>query len=249
MERDRLVLALDRLLGTEEVEDCSLNGLQVEGPEEIDLIAFAVDASLATIEKATALGAGLLIVHHGLFWRSPQRVTGPLYKRLRTCIQGNLGLYASHLPLDLHPRLGHNATIARLLGLEGVKPFGFHEGIRIGFGGILPQALSLESLSRLWEGLTPEPWRILSVKDPVRRVAVVSGEGASFVEEAAREGYDLLLTGETSHTAFHSAREWGVSVLFAGHYATETFGLRSLQEYVEREFPLKTRFISLPTKM
>ncbi len=249
MKRSDLVTYLDSYLRTAEIRDESLNGLQVEGPVDITTIAAAVDASLSAFEMAAERGAQLLIVHHGLFWGEPQTVTGAHYRRIKTLIERGLALYASHLPLDLHPEVGNNAEIARLLSIDDRQPFGEYHGVPIGCGGTLPAPVNPLALASTLAGGTGAPCTVLANCAVSSKVAIVSGGGTFALEEAARSGYDTLVTGETKHSSFHTAKEYGISVVFGGHYATETLGVRALAAHCAKKFGLASHFIDLPTGM
>jgi dinuclear metal center YbgI/SA1388 family protein len=249
MRRDELVEYLDNLLQIEAIEDMSNNGLQVEGAGEVQRLAFAVDASLAAFNAAQAAGAQMLVVHHGLFWSKPQLVIGPHRRRMGVLVSADLSLYAVHLPLDFHPELGNNLTVARWLGLEGVRPFGQYKGQPAGYAGRLPEPLSLEELTARIEATLGEP--VTGVwpfgKTAVETVGIISGGAARFVDQVAAAGVDAFLTGEASHMNFHDAKELGISVIFGGHYATETAGLKALAEHLAGRFGLETMFLDLPT--
>lgn len=251
MKRDTLVDHLDHFLRIKEVEDASLNGLQVEGPEEVTRVAFAVDGCQAAFEKAVGLGAQLLIVHHGLFWDRPLRLVGPMFRRVKTLIEGRCGLYAAHLPLDGHPEVGNNAELARLLGLGETRPFGQYHGVQIGVAGVLDPPLEMPALiGRLIEGLNVPPTRVLAHGPrQARNVGCISGDAAMMIEQVEEAGLDTFITGETSHTFFHQAAERGLNVLYAGHYATETLGVKALARYVQEKWGLETAFLDLPTGM
>lgn len=249
MKRADLVAYLDSYLRTAEIRDESQNGLQVEGPGEITTIAAAVDASLASFEMAAECGAQMIIVHHGLFWREPQTITGAHYTRIKTLIERGISLYASHLPLDLHPEVGNNAEIARILSIEKRQPFGEYHGVSIGCGGALPEPLDPHAVAALLSGGTGSECMVLANREASSRVAIVSGGGTFALDEAARAGYDTLVTGETKHSSFHAAREFGISVIFGGHYATETLGVKALAAHCARKFSLASHFIDLPTGM
>jgi dinuclear metal center YbgI/SA1388 family protein len=244
-----LTAYLDRYLRIHEIPDKSLNGLQVEGPAEVARVALATDAALETFEQARAGGAQLLLVHHGLFWgERPAPVVGALGRRIRALLEGGLGLYCAHLPLDAHPEVGNNAVLARKLELSGPRPFGDWGGVALGFGGELPQPLPRDDLRAYCEERLGTPVRMLPFGDPtVRRLALVSGAAADLVTQAAREGYGAYLTGETSHTAYHPAREASINLLFAGHYATETWGVRALGEHLEERLGVEVFFCDAPT--
>jgi dinuclear metal center YbgI/SA1388 family protein len=249
MRREELVGYLDDLLQIETIDDTSNNGLQVEGSAEARRVAFAVDASLAAFEGAHAAAAQMLVVHHGLFWGKPLMVTGPHRRRLGVLVAADLSLYAAHLPLDLHPELGNNVTLARWLGLAEVGPFGQYRGQPAGYAGHLPEPLSLQGLAARVEAALGEP--VTQVwdfgKPAVETVGIISGGAARFVGQAAAAGLDAFLTGETSHNNFHDAQELGINVIFGGHYATETAGLQALAEHLAGQFGLETLFLDLPT--
>ncbi len=251
MKSDELVTYLDEYLRVREIEDASQNGLQVEGPTEVRKVAFAVDACQAAADGAVAGKAQLLIVHHGLFWEKPRRLVGPLFRQVRTLILGGCGLYAAHLPLDAHPEVGNNAELARQLGLRDVRPFGRYHGVEIGVAGMLEPPLPIPTLiGRLIQILQVPPLRVLAHGTPeARRVAVISGDAVSLLEQVADAGLDTFITGETRHGAFHPVAELGVNVLFAGHYATEAVGLKALARHLEEKFGLETVFLDLPTGM
>lgn len=249
MKRDDLVAYLDEYLQIESITDISNNGLQVEGSDEVNRLAFAVDAGLATFEGAQAAGAEMLIVHHGLFWGKPLLVTGVHRGRLGRLFDAGLSLYAAHLPLDFHPEVGNNVTLARWLNLEDVTPFGDYQGNPAGIAGRLAAAVPLDLFAAQVEAALGEPvLRIWSFGPAaVQQVGIVSGGGISMIDQAAGAGLDVYLTGETSHTWYHEAQELGLNVVFGGHYATETAGLKALAEHLRARFALETVFLDLPT--
>jgi dinuclear metal center YbgI/SA1388 family protein len=251
LERDTLTTFLDDYLRVNEIEDASQNGIQVEGPKKVTRIAFAVDGCLATFEQAVAAGAQLLIVHHGLFWSKPVRLVGPLFQRVRTLVEGGCGLYAVHLPLDLHPEIGNNAELARLLALEDTHPFGEYHGTKIGISGMCNPSIPLDALvERLIRATGEPPLRVLDHgPNEVSRVGCISGGAASLIGQAADAGLDTFVTGETNHSSFHDASEYGLNVVFGGHYATETLGLKALANQIAERFGLDTLFLDLTTGM
>ncbi|MCS7282607.1 MAG: Nif3-like dinuclear metal center hexameric protein [Anaerolineae bacterium] len=251
MQRDELVAYLNEYLRVREIDDASQNGLQVEGDPEVHRVAFAVDASREAFERAVTTRAQFLIVHHGLFWNQPVRLVGPFYQRVRTLILGGCSLYAAHLPLDAHPEVGNNAELARLLGLQDTRPFGKYHGVPIGVAGVLDPPLPLPNLiGRLIQALNVPPIRVLAHGAPnAHRVGIVSGDAVSLLEQAAEEGLDTFITGETRHSAFHTVAELEMNVFFAGHYATESVGLKALARHLEQKFGLETVFLDIPTGM
>lgn len=251
MTSNELDLWFSRLLPPDEFEgiDPSMNGLQVDNDgAPIERVAFAVDASQETINRAVSAGAGMLFVHHGLFWRFCEPVRGAHYKRLKTLMASNLALYASHLPLDIHGEVGNNAGLADKIGLEGREPFGDYKGCAVGVRGTLPSPVPLDTaLTRIF-GETGKPLHVLPFgKREIRTVAVVSGSGSDDVHEAISLGIDLFVTGEISHEIYHGALENGIHVVAAGHYYSETFGPRLVAARLARETGLDCVFIDVPT--
>ena len=248
-----LISYLDGYLEPARYSDSSNNGLQVQGSPEVSRVAFAVDACLASFEAAVSREAQLLIVHHGLFWSKHQQITGPHYARVRTLIANNLGLYASHLPLDAHAEVGNNIALARLAGLSNIEPWGLHDGVPIGFIGDLSAPVALAGLYARLRDQIGEGNLVQASEtggEPIaRRVAVCSGFGVTFADAALASGADTLITGETSHSWFHAVRERGLNVIYGGHYNTETVGLRALMRHIEVKFGLETVFIDLPTEL
>jgi dinuclear metal center YbgI/SA1388 family protein len=251
MKRDELTAYLNDYLRVKEIGDRSQNGLQVEGPEEVAKVAFAVDSCQAVFEQAVAVGAQLLVVHHGLFWDEPVRLVGPLFRQVWTLIEGGCGLYAVHLPLDLHPEVGNNAELVRLLGLKDARAFGEYHGIEIGIGGVLDAPLPLDALvERLAQATGEPPVRVLAYgPEQVRRVGCISGDAVSLVDRVTEAGFDTFVTGETRHPYFHSAADYGLNIIYGGHYATETLGVKALAQHVAEEFGLEVTFLDLPTGM
>jgi len=243
-----IVEYLDRLLDTAGVEDASLNGLQVEAGENVVKVGIAVDAALATIELAIERGCELLLVHHGLFWGSDQPLCGALGARVAACFRDGLSVYASHLPLDLHIEVGNNAVLAKALGAQPQSGFGEYGGVQLGTVAALPEALPLaEVAGRLAAAGCDEQIMWAFGPDPVQRLAVLTGGGCGALQEAIDAGADCFITGESKHAAYHQAREAGINCIFAGHYATETFGVRAVGERLAREFGVATEWIHLPT--
>lgn len=229
--------------------DKSLNGVQVgRSGGEIEVAAFAVDACAETIRRAAAAGAQLLFVHHGLFWNAGERIEGPLLERIRLLLESNMALYACHLPLDKHPEVGNNAVLARMLGLGNLRPFGLYHGVRIGFAGTFDPPISLDEAVRrvLPDGSSPLSL-IPGRREVVRSAAVVSGGAGDNAFDAIAEGLDLFVTGESSHEAYHAVIESGLGYIGAGHYATETWGVKAVAERLSRELAVRTIFIDAPT--
>jgi dinuclear metal center YbgI/SA1388 family protein len=229
--------------------DNSLNGLQVDNDgAAIAKIAFAVDASLETFQQAVDAGAGLLFVHHGLFWGTPLRVAGNHRRRLRFLLDHNLALYAAHLPLDQHPTLGNNAGLAELLGIGPLEPFGEYHGKKIGFKGKLAKALTIEEAVKRISFKDRPPLGVYPFgKRENLSAAVVSGGGAEEALQAMEEGLDLFVTGEASHEIYHQALEGHLNMIAGGHYSTEVWGVRRVMENCAAGLNLETEFIDVPT--
>ncbi len=239
MDRDALVRYLDEYLRVGDFKDPSLNGLQVEGKGEVTKVGAAVDAGLALFERALEEGVDFLIVHHGLFWGQPFPITGHHKRRLERLLQGGLNLYAAHLPLDAHPEVGNNAVLARALGLEGLEPFDV--GVRGRFPLPRPLAQVAEEVGLL---LGVEPLVHQGGDERVETVTIVSGGAASLIPKVET---DLFITGEPKHSLFHETFERGLNVIYAGHYATETLGVKALARHLEERFGLPFVFLDHPT--
>jgi dinuclear metal center YbgI/SA1388 family protein len=250
MKMESIVEYMDRYLSIGGHPDYRLayNGIQVEGTRDVSRIGAAVDASIATIEAAVAADVDLLLVHHGLFWGGSAPLTGPLYKRVRPLMLAGLGLYSAHLPLDAHPEVGNCALLARALELRDLERFGSYEGVEVGWRGQTPEPVEPSALaSALGDVLGVGVHLIGGGPTEVRSVGVVTGGGASFLRDAAELGLDALVTGEGPHHTFIDAMELGVNVLFGGHYATETFGVRALAQHVADRFDLEWQFLDHPS--
>jgi len=238
----------DRLLLTHEVEDYegAANGLQVDNRGHVTRIAAAVDASLATVRLAVAARADLLIVHHGLFWSPSHPWTGKKYELLRLLTENNLAVYSSHLPLDAHPRLGNNARLCAALGLKRPKPFFFSHGRFIGFQA--RQEIRRADLARRLERATGARPRVIpGGPELCRRIGVVTGGAGGELKLAADEGVDTFITGEGPHWTYALAEGLGINVLYGGHYATETFGVKALAAQLSHQFKLPWGFLDHPT--
>jgi dinuclear metal center YbgI/SA1388 family protein len=251
-----VVAYLDSYLRVREVPDYegAVNGLQVENSGTIDCIVAAVDASQATIDGVAALGGSpLLLVHHGLFFDGNLPVTGRRYRRLRALLTRDVAVYSSHLPLDAHPEVGNNAVLARLLGLDVQGAFGAYRGNPIGVWGLVPPAAATRSAlsARLQSvlALPDAPRLIAGGPDRVQRVGIVTGGAGTMVREARDAGLDTFITGEGPHHTYFDATEFGVNVFHAGHYATETVGVRALAGHLGARFGLPHHFHDHPTGM
>ena len=252
-----IVRYCDTTLRTESIKDYdgAGNGLQVENQGSISRIAAAVDASAATIRMAIRAQANLLVVHHGLFWSVRQPWIGANYQILRLLLENNLAVYSSHLPLDAHPRLGNNALLCAALGLKNLRPFFFEKDQFLGFQARAKIPLH-ELTHRLERATGTKPLLIPggarhAEDNPrgimARRIGVVTGGAGGELKRAAKEGIDTFITGEGPHWTYALAEELGVNVLYGGHYATETFGVKALAADLSKKFRVPWVFLDHPT--
>ncbi|HYU37113.1 MAG TPA: Nif3-like dinuclear metal center hexameric protein [Gemmatimonadales bacterium] len=248
MELTALASYLDGYLRVADVPDAphAVNGLQVANAGTVSRVAAAVDLCEATVRMAAEQGADLLLVHHGLFWRGLQPLTGRAHRRVAGLIAQNIALYSAHLPLDLHPEVGNNAVLARQLGISLRGEFGEEYGVRIGVWGEVE--VTRHALERQLAALTGSPPRLLAFgPERVRRVGVVTGAAGSMIPQAAAAGLDTFVTGEGPHHTYFDAEELKVNVYYAGHYATETVGVKALAEHLHERFHLPWTFLDHPT--
>lgn len=252
MELTEFVERLDALLDVADLDgsDYAVNGLQV-GPESgtVERAAFAVDGVELTFEAAAEWGADVLVVHHGVSWGGIDRVTGKEYDRLEALLGNDLALYAVHLPLDAHRELGNAAGLADFLDLDVTGGFGREGPATVGVRARAGEPRSVTELHDRLGDLPNDGVRVLDFgPDRVEDVAIITGSGTDWLDEAREAGVDALVTGEGKQPAYHEAREAGVNVFLAGHYATETFGVRSLREVVEGwDADIGTTYVEHPT--
>lgn len=244
-----IVNFLDQYLQTEKFEDGSWNGLQVEGKPEVKKIVFAVDASIDAFKKAIGGKADMIIVHHGLFWKGadPSR-TKWNKERIDLLNNNKISLYASHLPLDRHKVVGNNAELLKLLGAKIKKEFFKHENFNIGWIGECKKPITIKfAAEKLRKELDAKCIVLPFGKEKIKTIAVCSGGGGreSFFE-AFSSNVDLYLSGEAIDV-YSLIKDAKVNVIFAGHYATETIGLKALSKVVAKKFRTKNIFIDIPT--
>ncbi|MEQ1887487.1 MAG: Nif3-like dinuclear metal center hexameric protein [Bryobacteraceae bacterium] len=236
------------LLRTRDINDYdgAANGLQVENSGAVTRIAATVDASLATVRLAIKARANLMIVHHGLFWSPSHPWVGKKYELLQALLDNDIAVYSSHLPLDAHPKLGNNAQLCAALDLRGLKPFFVSHGQEIGLqshANISRDELAL----RLHRVTGNKPLLIPGGLKQCRRIGVVTGGAGGELKQAAKEGVDTFITGEGPHWTYALAEELGVNVLYGGHYATETFGVKALAAHLSKKFRVPWVFLDHPT--
>ena len=240
---------LDGLLDPHAFADYCPNGLQVPGTPEAERVVTGVSAGLELFERAAGLQADLVLVHHGLFWGSgPQAIDEVTYRRLKLLVEQEMALAAYHLPLDAHPQVGNNALLAEAIGADGQVPFALHEGRPIGVAASFTGGIGRDELvSRITEAVGGrEPLVFPAGPETVERVGIVSGAGASYLPEAAAAGLDAFVTGEPAERVMNEATETGITFVAAGHYATETFGVRRLGEMLAERFDVAHEFVDVP---
>jgi dinuclear metal center YbgI/SA1388 family protein len=244
-----LIAALNELLIPEEFSDYAPNGLQVAGSRDVTTLTTGVSAHAELFERAIEVGAQLVLVHHGLFWDSDARVVDArLKRRLKLLFDNDVALAAYHLPLDAHPEVGNNALIAARLGCVEQTPFASHHGRDLGVQGRFADdgVAAFELLDRVRRLTGREPLFFDAGAKQIRTVGIVSGAGAGHFEEAIAAGLDAFVTGEPAERVMAQAYEAGVHFVAAGHYATETFGVRRLGEILEQRFGVRHVFIDVP---
>jgi dinuclear metal center YbgI/SA1388 family protein len=243
-----IVADCDKILRTRDIGDYdgAVNGLQVENRGGVTRFAATVDASLSTIKLAIAAKADLLIVLHGLFWNSRQPWTGRNFELAKLCVENDLAIYSSHLPLDAHPMLGNNAQLCAALGLKNLKPFFLTHGQTIGFKSKTRISRS-ELAAKLQRATGVKPKLIPGGKPICENIGVVTGGAGGDLKLAASEGVDTFITGEGPHWTFGVAEELGLNVIYGGHYATETFGVTALAAHLSKKFKLPWKFLDYPT--
>jgi len=255
VNRDDLSLYLDDHLQVARIKDYCPNGLQVQGKPIIKTLVSGVTASLALIEEAIALKADAIMVHHGWFWKNDDaRVIGQLHSRLKLLMDHEINLFAFHLPLDVHPVLGNNAQLAKVMGWKPLK------GSERSFLG---SALPLDGL--IWEGrpeasqktlgqlarsisgrLGRDPLVIGDLNKPIKRIAWCTGGAQGYINQAIEMKVDAYISGEVSEQTFHAAEESGVAYIAAGHHATERYGIGALGEFLAQKYKLKHQFVDIP---
>jgi dinuclear metal center YbgI/SA1388 family protein len=239
----QLMNFLDELLTPDAFDDLGPNGLQVPGTEAVERVVTGVTAQRALSQRAIEADAQLVLVHHGLFWRfHPLGLTPLLAERLRPLFKHDIALAAYHLPLDAHPEVGNNALLADALGASGHVPF-----TDVGRGATFAEPVAATELfARVGTVTGREPLVFDAGPAQVRRIAIVSGGAASRLDQAIAEGYDAFLTGEPKENVMADAREAGVHFIAAGHYATETFGVRRLGDLLAERFGIEHIWVDLP---
>ena len=223
-------------------EDYGPNGLQVQGHDNIERVAFAVSATRDSITQAIEQRAQALVVHHGLFWKfhGAKTLTGPFYQRVAPLIKNDLSLFGYHLPLDAHPEVGNARALADLLGMENHRPFGDHKGMPTGLSASFKEPLSPDHLASKIEKVCRHSVIVSRPPhaSPIKTMGIITGGANGDWTLAVQEGLDAYLTGEISEHDWHEAGESGITMFAAGHHATEQFGIQSLMAHLQKKFSL-----------
>jgi len=248
VELAELTRYLDDYLRVGQVWDIpeALNGLQVANSGKVTRVGAAVDLNEATVRMAADQSIDLLLVHHGLFWGGLRPLTGPHYRRVAPLLQHDIALYSAHIPLDVHAEVGNNVVLARALGVTVRGPFGTHHGESLGLWGEL--ALPRETLRDRLGAHLGSTVKLMPFGPPTTgRVAIVTGGAAFLIRQVADAGLDTFITGEGDHHSYFEAEELRLNVYYAGHYATETIGVKALAEHLAGKFGLPWVFLDHPT--
>jgi dinuclear metal center YbgI/SA1388 family protein len=238
---------LDELLDIHSIKDSdkAVNGLQVENTGDIKKIGLAVDVCMATIKMAVEKGCDMMFVHHGMFWDGLHPVTGKRFEKLAAMLKGNLGLYSAHIPLDVHPVLGNNRTLADKIGMNNLEPFGEYGGMKIGLKGKIDRQTA-KTLGKTLEEKLGAPPMVIGEGD-LETVGVVTGGAGDIIRQAIEEKLDCYITGEGANHNFHEAVEGNCVLILAGHYATETGGAQSVGKHLSEKFGIEYEFLDYPT--
>lgn len=248
MNNLQLEKILNEKLSPQLIKDYAPNGLQVEGKSTIKHVVTGVTASQALIDKAVQLNADALLVHHGYFWKGePEPIRGMKGKRIRTLIKNDINLYGYHLPLDIHPQLGNNAELARLLDIEVEGGMEGHEQSVAMFGRLKQPVAGSDFAAKLNSVLNRVPLHIAPEQDDklIETVGWCTGGGQDYIELAVKLGLDAFISGEISERTTYTAREMGVHYFAAGHHATERYGVKALGEWLAQEHGVQVTFIDI----
>lgn len=248
MNNLKLEKILNEKLSPQLIKDYAPNGLQIEGKETIEKVVTGVTASQALIDKAIELNADAIIVHHGYFWKGePEPIRGMKGKRIRSLIKNDINLLGYHLPLDIHPELGNNSELARLLDIEVEGGMEGHEQSVAMFGRLNPPMSGGEFAHKIDKVLNRQPLHIAPEDDSklIETIGWCTGGGQDYIELAVRLGLDAFISGEISERTTYTAREMGVHYFAAGHHATERYGVKVLGEWLAQEHGLDVTFIDI----
>lgn len=243
----RLVSALNGYLNVDSIADYCPNGLQIQGRNSIQRVVSGVTASQALIDEAIKLNADAILVHHGYFWKNENPcITGMKYKRIKSLLEHDINLLAYHLPLDIHPEVGNNVLLGKLLGLTVTGPLEANNPHSVGLIGELDTPMTSQEFAQLIEQKLARTPLVIDCEKPIRTVAWCTGGAQGYIEHAIVAGVDAFITGEISEHSTHSALENDLSYFSAGHHATERYGVQALGEWIAERFGIEHQFIDCP---
>ncbi|MCO7227859.1 Nif3-like dinuclear metal center hexameric protein [Halomonas sp. CnH100-B] len=246
--RDQLVAACDHQLRATQFKDFTVNGLQVEGREQVRRVMTGVTACQALLEEAVAWQADMVLVHHGYFWKNePVPITGMKQRRIKTLLANDISLLAYHLPLDAHAEMGNNAQLAKRLGwkVEGCLDGELGEGLLWSGRLVTPQSVSALA-QQVGAILEREPLVVEAPsREAIERIAWCTGGAQDMITAAYEAGAQVFISGEISERTTHLAREMGIHYLAAGHHATERYGVQAMGEWLASEFGVEHRFVDI----
>lgn len=248
MQREQLEHYLNKVLSPEKIKDYCPNGLQVQGSDEIKTVVTGVTASQALLDKAVALNADAIIVHHGYFWMKESYVIrGVKHKRIKTLMENDINLFAYHLPLDIHPTLGNNAQLANMFGIVDVEPMEEGNPLSVAMRGKFAKPIEATELNDLISNKLSRTCLHLpsGANQPIKTIAWCSGGGQSFAEQAGELGIDAFISGEVSEKTTHTADEMNIHFFAAGHHATERYGVKALGEQLAKDFDVEVIFVDI----
>jgi dinuclear metal center YbgI/SA1388 family protein len=240
----------DEYLRIREIEDWpnALNGLQIENSGRVTKIGAAVDVSTRVLNEAAKKDLNLLLVHHGLFWPGLQPITRSLHRQIKLAFENDIALYSAHLPLDIHPKVGNNAQLARSLGLRSTMPFFEEKGRLIGLKG-RASIVRDQLVHKLEKSLGGKVKAFKSGPTKTKTIGIITGGAGAEIYRVAEDNIDTFITGEAPHWAAVAADELSMNLLLGGHYATETFGVKALGAHLAERFNISWTFIDRPTGM
>jgi dinuclear metal center YbgI/SA1388 family protein len=248
---DAVSAYLHELLSSDEIPDYpgALNGLQLSnGGAEVTKIIASVDACLPVVQEAVKRCGDLLLVHHGMFWQGAQRIEGSVYEKVKTAIDAGLAIYSAHIPLDVHDEFGNNAELGRGLGLGEGGSFFPWKGIELGRCYEPSEGIDREALRAKVADVVGGPAQLCAGGPEVAsRIGIITGGAGSEIYAIAEQGIDTFITGEGPHWSYTSAEELGVNLIYGGHYATETFGVKALAAHLAERLGAEWEFVDHPT--
>lgn len=243
-----IVNFLNDYLEVDSLEDKSWNGLQIEGSQTVEKIAFCVTAGAEVFNEVLAENPDLIITHHGIFWKGVDpSVKGWMKRRIEPLVKSNTSLYSAHLPLDKHKEVGNNAQLLKRLSIKITEPFGKSKGDYVGWIGETDKDV-FNLLNQLEEEVDADCKLLDYGPETVKRVGVVTGSGGGYIYEALEKNLDLLITGEETDIA-EVARDGRINIIFSGHYASETLGIIALKKKIQKKFAVDTVFLDFPTTL